>query len=80
MKVTFVEKYTKLGDIEEGEVAVSKDRRNFFVCGYHYCATLKLNRKIILNVNDLSNQYSEDIDLEQPVKILKAGDKFVCEI
>ena len=80
MEVQFVEKYNKLSDIEEGQTAVSKDRKEFFVCGHHYCTTLKLNKKVILNVNRLFNQYTEDIDLDQPVKILKHGDKFVCEV
>ncbi len=80
MNVQFVEKYTKLSELEEGQVAVSKDRNEFFVCGHHYCKTLKLNKKIILNVNKLWDQYTENIDLNQPVKVLKSGDKFVCEV
>jgi len=81
MEVKFIEKYTKLGDIKEGQVAVSKDRKEFFVCCYYWCATLKLNKKIIINLNYLSNnQYTETLDLEQLVKILKRGDKFVCEV
>ena len=80
MEVTFVEKYKKLSDMEEGEVAVFKDRKEFFVCGHHYCKTLKANKKIILNVNKLWDQYTENIDLDQPVKILKSGDKFICNV
>jgi len=80
MEVQFVEKYKKLCDIEEGQVAVSKDRKEFFVCGHHYCTTLKLNKKVILNVNKLFDQYTETVDLEQLVKILKSGDKFVCKV
>ena len=80
MEVQFVEKYKKLSDMEEGQVAVSKNREEFFVCGHHYCKTLKLNKKIILNVNKLWNQYTEKIDMDQPVKILTSGDKFVCQV
>lgn len=80
MEVTFVEKYNKLSDMEEGQVAVSKNREEFFVCGHHYCKTLKCNKKIILNVNKLWDQCTEKIDMEQPVKILKSGDKFICGV
>lgn len=80
MECQFIETYTKLGDMEEGEVAVSKNREEFFVCGHHYCTTLKLNKKVILNINKLWDQYTEKIDMEQPVKILKSGDKFICGI
>ena len=80
MEVQFVEKYKKLSDMEEGQVAVSKNREEFFVCGHHYCKTLKLNKKIILNVNKLWNQYTEKIYIYQPVKILTSGDKFVCQV
>jgi len=80
MEVLFVEKYTKLRDIKEGQVAVSKGRGEFFVCGHHYCLDSKENKKVILNVNHLWNQYTEQMDLDQLVKILERGDKFVCEV
>lgn len=80
MNVQFVEKYKKLSELEEGQVAVSKNREEFFVCGRHYCKDRMANRKIILNVNKLWDHYTENIDMDQPVKILKSGDKFVCEV
>ena len=80
MEVQFVEKYVKLSDMEEGQVSVSKNREEFFVCGHSYCKVLKCNKRIILNVNKLWDQYTEKIDMNQPVKILKSGDKFVCNI
>ena len=78
MNIEFVEKYTKLADLKPGYTATSKDRTKFFVCGWHYDTILKKNVKIILDLNDLSNQYSENRDMNQPVKVLQSGDKFVC--
>lgn len=80
MKVEFVEKYAKLSDMKAGDTAVSKDRNEFFVCGYHYDTTRKCNVLVILNVNDLSNQYVDTVNISQAVKILEAGDTFVCKI
>lgn len=80
MEVNFIEKYTKLSEMKPGDSAVSKDRKEFFICGYYYCKTLKKNNIVILNVNMLYSQYTDNIDLNQPVKILKSGDKFVCEV
>ena len=78
MNVQFVEKYVKLSDMEEGDTATSKDRGSFFVCGYHYDKVINTNVKVILDLNDLRNQYTDKRDMSQPVKILKSGDKFIC--
>ena len=78
MEVVFHEKYVKLSDMKAGDVATSKDRAKFFVCGYHYCLFKKANIKVIHDVNNLHDQYTEKRDLTQPVKILKAGDNFTC--
>lgn len=77
-QVTFQEHYTQLGDMKPGDIAVSKNRERFFVCGYHYDKIRLSFEKVIFDMNDLSNQYTESMDMEQPVKILKAGDKFIC--
>ena len=78
MNIEFIEKYEKLSDLREGDTATSKDRKSFFVCGHHYCMFKKQNVRIILDLNNLQDQYSETRDMNQPVKILKKGDKFVC--
>jgi len=79
MNVEFIEKYQPLSEMKEGDTATSKDRESFFVCGYHYDTLKKQNVKVIMDLNHLSNQYSEKRDMNQPVKILKPGDKFVCK-
>lgn len=78
MIVEFVEKYVPLSAMEAGDTATSKDRTSFFICGYYYDPVLKNNVKVIHDVNDLTNQYTEKRDLSQPIKILKGGDKFIC--
>ena len=78
MNVEFIEKYTKLCDLSEGQTAVSKDRTKFFVCGLCYCQFKKKNVRVILNMNKLYDQYSDDWDMNQPVKVLGGDDKFLC--
>lgn len=78
MKTVFHELYTKLGDMKPGEIAVSKDREKFFVCSYHYNTLKKCNEVAIADMNDLTNQYTDRRDINQPVSILKSGDKFTC--
>lgn len=80
MKAEFKEVYSKLSDMKPGDVAVSKDRECFFVCGYAHDRIKGGNMMIVLEVNDLSNQYPDTRDMSQPVKILRRGDKFVCEV
>lgn len=80
MKSEFIEKYEALSDMQSGDVAVSKNRERFFICGIYYCPLKKQNIKVIHDMNNLNDQYSETRDLSQPVKILKGGDKFVFEL
>ena len=79
MKAEFKEAYNKLSDMMPGNVAASKDRKQFFVCGFARAPDGTGNIRVILEVNNLSNQYIDKRDMSQPVKILKHGDKFVCE-
>lgn len=79
MKVTFSEKYNKLSDMKPGSVAVSKDRTKFFVCGYHHDTYNKCNVRVVLELNNLTDQYTDRIDRDQPIKILEQGDRFLCE-
>lgn len=78
MKAEFLEKYVKLSDMMPGEMAISKCREKFFVCGYYYNKLKTGNDISILELNDLQNQYTDRRDMDQPVLILKRGDRFVC--
>jgi len=78
LNAEFIEKYVKLSEMKAGDTAISKDRERFFVCGHHYNFLKKGNELSILELNDLSDQYSDKRDMSQPVLILKRGDQFVC--
>ena len=80
MEVKYSEKYESLSNLEPGEVAVSKDRSSFFVASYQICALTKKNKKVVIDLNNLENQYTDKIDMSQPVHILSPGDKFVCVV
>lgn len=79
MNVEFFENYCKLSELKPGDTAVSKDRTKFFVCGYFFDRNTNANKPAILDMNDLSNQYTDSRDMSQPVHKPKSGDKFVCE-
>lgn len=74
MNVNFIEEYIELSEIREGQSAVSKDRESFFVCGYRYDSSRRARVKTILDLNNLLS--AEDINMNQQVRILKAGDQF----
>ena len=76
MKVQYQEGNIKLSSLTAGQVAVSVDRKQFFICGYVFKDGA--NQTVILNVNDLSNQYTDKVDMDQPVHVLKGGDQFHC--
>ena len=78
MNVNFIESYVKLSEMRAGHTATSKDRTSFFVCGYHYDTLKKQNVLVTLDLNNLLDQYTENRNLDQPVKILQTGDKFIC--
>jgi hypothetical protein len=80
MNITLNEKYVRLSSIQVGETATSKDRESFFVCGLYYDELEKNNVKVIIDMNNLCNQYSDARDTDQLVKILKSGDRFTCSI
>lgn len=77
MEAEFIEKYDKLSDMKPGDVAVSKDRTKFFVCGWHRDKLMDKGVPAILDVNNLHDQYSDKRDMSQPIKILDRGDRFV---
>ena len=79
MNIEFIEKYVKLSDMKPGDTATSKDRNSFFVCGHHYDSLKRQNVPVILDLNNLHDQYTDNRDLSEPIKILKSGDQFVCK-
>jgi hypothetical protein len=80
MNVIYHENYVKLSDMNTGDTATSADRKSFFVCGHHYDQEKQYDIRVILDLNNLNDQRPEDMDMEQPVKILKSGDQFHCSI
>ena len=78
METNFVEKYSKLSDMKAGDVATSKDRELFYVCGYHYDKLKKANVPVVLEMNNLDDQYTDKRDMSKQVRILRPGDKFMC--
>ena len=77
MNTEFIEKYDKLSDMKPGQVAISKDREKFFVCGWGCPQGSAKPVHIILDMNNLHNQYPDKRDMSQEIKILVQGDKFV---
>ncbi|MCK5027856.1 MAG: hypothetical protein KAS07_05550, partial [Candidatus Pacebacteria bacterium] len=65
MEAEFIEKYDKLSDMGLGDIAVSKDRERFFVCG-RIATEEKKEIKVILDINNLWGRYGE-WDMEQPI-------------
>ena len=80
MKVEFIEKYTKLSDLKPGQVAVSKNRNRFFVCGHYFCNFKKENISVVLDINALHDQYPDRWDMDQLVKVLDYDDAFLCTV
>lgn len=76
IKTELVEKYDKLKDLESGDIAVSKDRKDIFICGYAIFGSAKPQR-VVLKLNDLKDQHPDKWDVHQDVKKLIEGDKFI---
>ncbi len=75
METEFVEKYQQLKDMVPGDIAVSKDRNKFYICGFHM--VYNNNKPLILDLNNLTNQYTDKRDMNELIRMLKPGDKFV---
>lgn len=78
MKSVYAEKYQTLENMKPGDVAVSKDRSQVFVCGNHYNEESKTSERTILDMNDLSYE-SGSRDMTTQIKILNIGDRFDFE-
>lgn len=80
MKAEFIESYSMLKDMKPGDMAISKDRSQFFVCGYGKNFPEPAPGgcyQAIFDLNNLRDQYVDKLDTNQPVKILQQGDRFV---
>lgn len=78
MDAEYIERYIKLRDINIGDIAVSKDRKHLFArCRFRSEFSVKDG---IVDLKKISDQYVDRIDMEQPVKVIQNGDKFVLTI
>lgn len=85
MKAEFIEKYIALEEMQPGDVAVSKDRKSVYVCG-RFAATFLDGEKgypavynVVLDLNNLYDQYIDQRDVKKQVKLLKSGDRILLE-
>ena len=80
MDAEFIEKYGRLSEMRSGDMAISKDRSQVFVCGTWSPDKDKGNQLVVLDLKRLSYQYSYDRDMTQLVKILQRGDQIVITV
>ena len=80
MKAKFIERYDKLSEMNIGNIAVSADRSKIFICCHAYDIESACTRKVIINLNDLHGQYCDKWDMNQQIKKLVKGDKFLIEL
>jgi hypothetical protein len=81
VQAEFLEKYVQLSELDVGRVAVSKDRKTIFYCLWVPTKDVVADsHKAIIKLNDPHDQYIFKLDLNQPVKILERGDKFVFTV
>ena len=81
MKSHFVEKYDKLRGLRPGQLAVSQDRENLYLCVWVPAEDGKKDSyKAIIDLNNPTDQYIYNLIFDQPVKILATGDKFVMTV
>ncbi len=79
MKAEFLEKYETLGSLLCGDLAVSKDRSKLFLCLWIPNADMSDCYKGVIELTDPHNQYIHKLEMEQPVRKLVRGDKYLIE-
>jgi hypothetical protein len=79
MKAQLKEKYSRLSDMNPGEVAVTADRKSVFICTYIWNKDTGTNNVGFVNLNYPADQYTDKLDLTQPVRICVQGDEFVVQ-
>ncbi len=85
MKAEFLEKYDRLLDMTTGSIAVSHDRERIFVCAQG--TPVEKDRegkrypiKVIIDLNNLHEQYLGDSFTSIRIKKLEQGDKFLITV
>jgi len=80
MDAEFIEKYDRLSQMRAGDIAISKDRSQVFVCGAWSPDKKEGNQLVVLDLKRLSYQYSYDRDMTQLVRKLQKGDQIVLTV
>lgn len=80
MDAEYIEKYDMLKDLKPGEVAVSANREKLFVCVWVPNADNTDSHRAVFDLNDPYNQYGFKQNMNQKIKKLERGDKFVFTI
>lgn len=73
MHVRFIERVIKLSDMKPGQFAVSRNRQTVFACGNVWNKTAQRNEQVIMNLTDLSSQYSDKTDMGQAVTLISSA-------
>jgi hypothetical protein len=81
MDAQYLESYNKLSDLHPGQLAASKDRKSLYLCVWVPALHgAKDSYKAIIDLTNPTDQYVYNINMDQPVKILSTGDKFVITV
>jgi hypothetical protein len=83
MTVTYIEKSISLGKMEPGQMACSKDRKSIFACGWSVVKPEGSKdiemKKVILKLNDLSSQYPDKWNMDQPVILISSANAMALQ-
>jgi hypothetical protein len=80
MKAEYLERYDELNTLRPGDVAVSKDRGKLFLCLWVPNADGTDCHVAIVDLDNPCHQYVHKLDLNQPVRKLAIGDKFLITV
>ena len=67
-------------ELRPGEVAVSKDRKRTYLCCWVPDQSRNDCYPAIIDLANPTDQYIHKTDLDQPVKIIPIGDRFVVTV
>jgi hypothetical protein len=79
MDASFIEEYETLSSMQVGEIAVSKDRKKIFIKAQGLTEGGCVE-KVLINLNDIHDQYLDQEDKYQPIRKLLRGDQFVITV
>jgi len=80
MKAEYLEKYDMLKDMTPGSVAVSADREKLFICVYVPNKERNDSHIAVVDLNNSCDQYVHKENMNQQIRILSHGDKFVFTV